>query len=412
MPAAADETGPTSGGGAGRTLLFLHVPKAGGTALGGVLANRFAADDCVDTYEARRPTDTQVNAARFMTGHVSMSALERFERPPFSITVLREPIARALSTYSFFRELEVPETDRPGLERHDAMVRLARRYSLDQLIESGPDLAEHYLGNWQARVLGAKRLDRTDERLEDALAGLRRCDFIGLAERQDESVDWLTHRLGWAALTPLPRAMVTRTSLREDEVSPAALEALRDLTAVDRELYSQAVRLYEDRVSEWSAAGGIDGPAAGIEDAPLVSDLRFDRPIRGSGWLGRERVGDEPWMCWIGHTGEAQVDLADDPGARHVVVEVAHAVRPEILETLRITVDGRGVTPTFAQSGDAVIASAPLEPRRGRRHEAVRVKLAVDHATRPCDVNPESSDNRELAIAVRRIALLPARAGA
>lgn len=388
-----------------RALLFLHVPKAGGTALWGALGNRFAAEDCLDTYHARRPTDGEMNAARFMTGHLSMSVLDRFEQTPFSITVLREPIARVLSTYSFFRELDEPRTIRPRLERHDAMVRLARRHSLEELIEEAPDLAEYYLGNWQARVLGAKRLDRTDERLEDALDGLRRCDFVGLAERQDESVDWLTRCLGWAPLTPLPRTMVTRHRLRQEEISSAALEALRGFTAVDRELYSEAERLYEDRVAEWSATGGIDALDPGIEDARLVSDLRFDRPIRGSGWLGRERVGEAPYVCWIGHTGHAHVELADDPAARSIVVEIAHAIEPSILETLRITVDGRDLAPRFSQSGEAVTASAPLERRRGRRDGALRVELAVDHATRPCDINPDSGDNRELAIAVQRIAL-------
>jgi hypothetical protein len=405
MPTAAGETGRASGDAARRALLFLHVPKAGGTALGGVLSNRFAAEDCLDTYYARRATDEQLNAARFMTGHVSMSLLDRFERRPFSITVLREPIERALSIYSFFRELDEPRSNRLGLEKHDQTLRLAKRHSLEEFIEVAPELAEHYLGNWQARVLGAKRLDRADERLEDALEGLERCDFVGLAERQDESVEWLARRLGWAPLTPLPRTNVTRTRLREEEISPAALEALRDLTAVDRDLYARAVRLYEDRVAKWSASGEVGGPAAGLDDAPLVSDLRVDGPFRGSGWLGRERVGDGPYVCWIGHAAEARVELADEDSARFITVEIAHVVEPTILETLRITVDDEAVEPSFSESAGAVIAAAPLARRRRRRNAAVSVKLAVRRATRPCDVNPDSGDNRELAIAVRRIAL-------
>jgi hypothetical protein len=381
-------------------LLFLHVPKAGGTALWGALANRFSAEDCLDTYYARRPSDDELNAARFVTGHLSMSVLDRFERRPFSVTVLREPMERALSVYSFFRELDDPNSGWPGLERYDAMLRLAKEHSLEDFIEEAPELVEHYLGNWQARMLGAKRLDRAGETLEDALEGLHRCDFVGLAERQDESVDWLARRLGWAPLAPLPRVNVTGTRLRREQISPAALEALLELTAVDRDLYAEAVRLYEVRASEGARA---DGPPGEIPDAPLVSDLRFDRPIRGTGWLGRERLGEEPYVCWIGHAAKAQVDLADDPEARAVTVEIPHAIEPSILETLRISVDGGELAPRFAQSGDAVVASAPLERRRG--DGAIRVELAVDHATRPSDVNPESGDDRDLAIAVRRIAL-------
>ena len=405
MPTAPGGTGRASGGAATRALLFLHVPKAGGTALWGVLSNRFAAEDCLDAYYARRPTDAELNAARFVTGHLSMSVLDRFERSPFSVTVLREPIERALSVYSFFRELNEPPLGWPGLEKYDAMLRLAKEHPLEEFIVMAPELAEHYLGNWQARVLGAKQLNRADERLEDALEGLNRCDFVGLAERQDESVEWLARRLGWAPLTPLPLVNVTPRRVREEEISPAALEALRELTAVDRDLYAEAVRLYESRIAEWSGERDVESAADAIDDAPLVGDLRFDRPIRGSGWLGRERLGDEPYVCWIGHTAEARVELARERAARSVLVEIAHVVEPAILETLRISVDGESLEPSFAESGGTVMASAPLERRRGRRNRAVSVELAVDHATRPCDVNPESGDNRELAIAVRRIAL-------
>lgn len=381
-----------------RTLLFLHIPKAGGTALWGVLSNRFAADRCLDTYYGRRPSDEELNTAGFVTGHVSMSVLDRFERAPLSVTVLREPIERALSVYSFFRELDEPPLGWPGLERYDAMLDLAKRHPLERFIELAPELAEHYLGNWQSRALGAKRLDRAEERLEDALEGLGRCDFVGLAERQDESVDRLTRLLGWAPLTPLPRVNVTPTRVREEEISDQAREALRELTAVDRQLYDEAVRRFDQ--------GTAHAISPGIEDAALVSDLRFDRPMRGSGWLGRERIGNEPYVCWIGNGAQARVELASDPAAGSIEIEIPHVIDPAILETLRIRVGGRELAPSFAEAGGAVVASAPLG-RRGRgRDRALQVELSVDHATRPCDVDPQSGDNRELAIAVRRVALV------
>jgi hypothetical protein len=198
--------------------------------------------------------------------------------------------------------------------------------------------------------------------------------------------------------------MVTRTRLRRDEISPAAMETLLRLTSVDRDLYADAVRLYESRLAEWEAGAKVHDGTAEIEDAPLVSDLGFGKPIRGSGWLGREQVGDEPYICWIGHTATAWVELADDPAARWIAVEIRHVIDPAVLGTLRITVNGEVVPHRFAESGDAVVASGPLE-RRDRRNTALRVELTVDHASRLCDIDPTSRDNRELAIAVRRIAL-------
>ena len=113
-----------------RTLLFLHVPKAGGTALSGVLGNRFAAEECLSLYYTDDPADEELQGASYVFGHLSMSILDRFERPPFSITVLRDPIERALSTYSYFRGLDEPFQPRAGLERNEAARRLTKQQQL------------------------------------------------------------------------------------------------------------------------------------------------------------------------------------------------------------------------------------------------------------------------------------------
>jgi hypothetical protein len=390
----------------GVRLLFLHIPKAGGSALGGALGNRFAADQCLWLYYRDDAADEELNGARFVCGHVSMSLADRFDQPPYVITVLRDPIERALSVYSRFREFDRPFPDRAELERNTKARRLAQQHSIDEFIRLAPDLAEHYFGNWQARMLGGNTPDRADEVLEDAVAGLHRCDLVGLAERQDEFVDRLTDRLGWAKLTPLPEANPTSARLRRQQVPDEAMEVLLDLTSVDRELYAEAVKLYEDRQAE-SRGGAADREARGpeIEDAPLTSDLRFGQPIRGTGWHRRDRDGQGRQVCWIGHTGSASAELAVDPDARSVVVEIAHVLDPAALGTLQLKVDGDPLRLSLAESDGGVIASAALGEALGRNKASVRVEIAVDHTTRPCDVDPTSDDNRELAIAVSRIAL-------
>ena len=394
-----------------KSLLFLHAPKAAGSALAGVLGNRFAAAECLSVYDEDDPEDAPLNAARFVFGHVTMSIADRFERRPFTITVLRDPIERALSTYSYFRALnleEEPFAAQPDgeLVRRKQVVPLCKRHSIEEFIRLAPDLAERYLGNLQARMLGGERFDRTDESLEDALGGLHRCDFVGLAERLPESARWLARRLAWAELTPLPLANVTGNRLRTEEISPQTMDALLELTAVDRDLYTHAVRTYESRLAGWASDADTGDPTAEIADARAVSDLRFSEPIRGSGWLGRERIEDQPHFCWMGGAATARVDLADDPAARSVVVEIAHVLDPAILETLRITVNGMTAPHRLTESNSGVIASAPLSRGLHGRNAAVTVNLAVAHTIRPCDVNPGTSDNRELGIGVQRVALV------
>ena len=183
------------------------------------------------------------------------------------------------------------------------------------------------------------------------------------------------------------------------------MDALLEITSVDRPLYEEAVRLYERRTAEWSADAEAEDPSAKIEDAPLASDLHFAKPIRGSGWLGRERAGDRRYVCWIGNTASARVDLSDDRAARTIDVEIGHVVDPALLDTLQLTVNGKTLPHRIAGSPSGMIASARLRRRLGRRQPVVRVELATDHAVRPADLDPGSRDYRELAIAVRRIVL-------
>jgi hypothetical protein len=397
-----------------RSLVFLHVHKTGGSALTGALSNRFAASDCLQLYFGPEPDLAGLERFRYVSGHLSASFLDEFRTPPFVVTFLRDPVERALSSYSYTRSF--PLDYRPSVllygqgreahERVDTYRRLARECSIEDLIDRAPEVACEYLGNRQARVLGGSSPEGGDERLEDALEGLERCDFVGLTERLDESVGWLARRLGWCPMDRLPQANISSVRLRRDQVSPEAIDALSELTGIDRELYVHGRRLYERRLREWGDADDPRDRSAQIPDATLTSDLRFEQAIAGGGWLSRERAGDEPWFCWIGDSATAWVDL-EARGADSLVVEIPHVMDNSVLGTLRITVDGKTVPHELRESGGAVVASARLRRWRFRRRARVtRVQLQVDRATRPCDVDPDSPDNRELAIAVRRIALV------
>jgi len=406
---------PVSRGPAKRALFFLHVPKTAGATLTGILSNRFATRDCLHLYDGPAPDLSELERFRYVSGHLSADFLDKFENPPFAFTFVRDPIERALSSYSSARSQPL-KSDPPFLmygrgpeayERIRDYSRLAQTCSIEEIIDRAPEIATEYFGNRQARALCASSPEGGDERLEDAIQALERFDFVGVTERMDESATLLARRLGWTEFTPVPRANVTATRLRRDQVSPSAMDALLELNSIDRELYPYALSLYEHRVAEWSADSNAGDPSAEVDDAPPVSDLRFGEAIQGAGWIGRERTGDGPYFCWIGHTASARVDLAGDGTADRVVVEIAHAVDPAILQTLRITVDGNAVQHTLMESDGAVLASAPLKRRFRRRGRVLRVNLKLDHAARPRDVDLSNPDNRELGIAVRRVALLP-----
>jgi hypothetical protein len=393
-----------------RSLLFLHVPKTGGSTLTGVLSNRFAPDDCLSLYFGPEPDLKDLDRFRYITGHVGLSFLEQFERPPFVFTFIRDPIDRALSSYSYTRAF--PPEYQPDVallgpelyERWQKFRRLARECSIGELIDRDPEIARAYFGNRQARALGS--MAEGDERLDDALDALERVDFVGVSERLEESADWLARRLGWRELSPVPRSNVSAARLSREQLPAETMDALLELTSVDRELYALALRRQERLISEWSEAADPRDPSAEIPDAPAIRDLRFDGPIPGGGWLARERLGEAPGFCWISDSRRGFVDLASDQAADSLVVEIPHVLDPEILQSLRISVDGTTVRHDLSEREGATVATAPL----GRhvfsgRDPTTRVTIEVDRSIRPCDLDPQSIDDRELAVAVSRVAL-------
>jgi hypothetical protein len=395
-------------------MLFLHVQKTGGAALSGVLGNRFAAGDCLELYFGPDPDLSRIDRYRFITGHFDASLLDRFAEPPFLLTLLRDPIDRALSTYLYTRSFPpdygVPETLRPGLAADEKAVALAREWwrlvpecDLGELISRAPEVARQTLGNSQARALCG--CAPGEERLTDAVAALERFDFVGLTDRLDESVGWLTRRLGWRDLHPLPRSNVTGARLQREELGAETMEALAKLTEVDRELYLRGVERYERQLEEWSASPDPRDPSVQIPDAAPVSDLPFDQAILGGGWMNREPAEDGNTFCWVGSTRRAWVEMVVERGAGRLDIEIPHVLSQEILAGLRVAIDDRVIRHTLAESDGILVATVPL--RRRLRRRTVTVSIEVDQAGFPHEVNPDAFDQRELALAVQRMTFRP-----
>jgi hypothetical protein len=396
------------------TLFFMHVPRTGGAALTGVLENRFAASDCLELHHGPEPDLSDIGRFRYIAGHLDRSFLERFDRPPFVLTVLRDPIDRALSTYSLTRSFPPGYEAPPGLRLgpgagkralFEEWWRLARECDLRELISRSPEAARQIIGNRQARALTAS--SPGEEQLDVALEALDRCDFVGLTERLDESLTWLTRRLGWRDLHPLPRHNVSGPRLGREDVDAGTIEAVARLTEVDRELYRRGVERFERQLAEWSALRDPRDSSVEIPDASPVSDLSFDQPIAGGGWMNRERAEDGDTFCWIGDTRRAWAEMIAGRRAKQLVIEIPHVVDQEVLKGLRVSIAGRTIPHTLSESDGVILATTPLPGSRLRRRTMI-VSIELERSRHARDVNPDSIDNRELAIAVRRIAMRPA----
>lgn len=409
--------------GASETALFLlHIRKTAGVSLRNLIENRFPDGACLFQAHAKTNAAVDPNFYSFVTGHVNFGYLGRIKKRPVTMTVLREPIDRAVSAFYFFRgnSPEQLATLREELSAEEFaqrawLTQMAGRLSFRELIEREPELAKAHLGNHMTRMLltTTPEGELNENHLAEARRNLASFDVIGLTERLGDTLLLLKHAMGWSDLGPIAHENRTQNRRAVSDEDPAVLELLKEWNRLDSELYAFACQLFEERFAKLNGdqVPGNDSilPEPSKSPLPDAVQFTFDQAIHGYGWHLRERTGDG-CICWMGAEMSAWVDLQlSKPVQSTLSCHIAYVLSPQILESVQVCVNGHTVSMQLTSEGQEHVlrGDVPAEwlcPNNGR----VRVMFTVGHTIRPCDVNPNHPDRRPLGIALSRLALTPA----
>ena len=239
-----------------KTLIFMHIPKAAGSTLGGIIRRQYADGKILDTYSANfRSQCADMNAlesARFRYNYVkSLPEAERrkvraylghegfgfhhlFPQPTTYITMLREPVDRILSYYYYVHQS-------PQNRMYETVV--DNEMSLEAFVSSD---VSNELDNSQTKFLAGLETpylyegEYGDDLLEKAKQNIENhFSVVGLTERFNESLLLFKSKLGWT-MPFYKRANVTQRRLKREDVSPETLAIIQERNALDIALYRYA----------------------------------------------------------------------------------------------------------------------------------------------------------------------------
>lgn len=221
-----------------RPLVFIHIPKTAGTTFSQILQAAFQGQGRLQVQRlgpealARVAADTD---CPFFAGHVSyrqtQAAFAGVARRPHYVTVLRDPIQRVLSAYSYARENREAKRWHPLASRHD----------IDEFIAVVAEKHPQFLVGHQCRFVAAEKGADAKAAFQAlrgnfGLVGLQK-DLEGFMRRLERQMDLHLPRL------PPQNRSEKRISL--DQLSAGTLRILRETTEKDRQLY--------DLTLEWLA---------------------------------------------------------------------------------------------------------------------------------------------------------------
>lgn len=231
----------------GETVIFLHIPKTGGTTLHHILDECYPRHQICSFEDANRGTQIENfknlapekrEAYRLIEGHLSFGFHRYVPGPSTYITFLREPIARALSFYHYAK----------SQRDHYLYALLNDDQANLKTVLSQQNATNHEFFNLQTSMIAgdewvdaARPADRAA--LERAKQNLRdHFRFAGLTEDFDASLRRLSRDFGWKVGSYRKRNVTRRKP--DTEIDAETRELLREANALDIELYQFACELF------------------------------------------------------------------------------------------------------------------------------------------------------------------------
>jgi Galactose-3-O-sulfotransferase len=250
-------------------LIFIHLYKTGGTTLNRIIEWEYKLPRICSV----EPTWWRWSYQRIMRwspermagidvfkGHMPFGLHRLVPRAASYITVLREPVERAISDYYFARRFKPHPHHRAAIQLTlEEFFLQKHEHNLQSRILAGPNSRELFPSVCNAASLAAAK---------ENLA--RHFIVVGLTERFDETLALLKVLLGWK-VKRYRSFRVADNRISKQLVEPATLALIHEWERFDIALYSYASSLFEKAIAAHREA--IDAAIPTIRKAKEMTPL-------------------------------------------------------------------------------------------------------------------------------------------
>lgn len=246
------------------SVYYLHIPKTGGTSLISFLDNQFDPDTVCPAQllpELFALPLESMEQYRLFRGHLWHGLGAYVGRNLSYVTMLRDPVQRTVSWYlhamrdvNAYRHRQMNDEQWSLLDFvRDAETNwdivntqtlfLAADFDYEKLSSDPVGYGRAAVKEFAARKHDRTLLDLARKRLESFA-------FFGITERMRDSMSLLAYTLDFFPDFTVPRLNTSSSRTGIGELSEDELSAIRELTALDQELYVWACQLFEERMGD------------------------------------------------------------------------------------------------------------------------------------------------------------------
>ena len=245
MALFADQTKPRA-----MIPFFLHIPKTAGSSIRTLLTRNYTTNEVVSVYgdyndvlQQSRESIGQVRDKRLIQGHIPHGLHWHFGlRAARYFVFLRHPVMRHFSDVA--HALRDPTHAYHDLIKASMDTPQAWAAIGDEAMYFRNTTTQYISGTWFTRDAGLAEYQLAVKNLLD-------CQFVGLAERFDESVLMMARHLKWQHVV-YERHNVTRSSDKV-ELSTDMIQTCANRLQYDICLYEIACNRFEEDVRQYGA---------------------------------------------------------------------------------------------------------------------------------------------------------------